>query len=619
MSMRHYRGVATTDDEEEPQDRVPEAIEPVDDDFPDEEPKKPKRPAKKAAPSAKKAAQPAKWAVPPAKKTVPPAGRAAAQPAKKTARPVQPAGARRPPSGGGGAESVVEDARGPGRRLGFLLGALVGLLAGGAGLAVGELAAVFAGGAAAAPAVAVGQKAISLTPRPLEEFAIRNFGSNDKTVLLIGVYVAIALFSAAVGVVARHRLDVGSFLAAGFGAVGVLAAGTQSGASISTLFPSIFGGAAAVVTLRAFTPLGEAVGQSPQDRRRFVLGVLGTAAAAAVGGFGARAWIDSRYNAAPARAALKIPKPTVTVPPPPASVHPNVPNLEPFFTPNSEFYRVDTALTLPQVDPAQWKLRIHGLVDRPMEITFDQLLKMPLTEHDLTLTCVSNPVGGSYCGNARWIGAPLAPILRQAGVQSGAQQILATSTDGMTIGAPVEATLDGREAMLAVAMNGEALPIEHGFPCRMLIPGLYGFVSATKWVVDLELTTWAGASAYWVNEGWSQQAPVKTSSRIDVPGSGASVQEGTVVVAGTAWATHRGIAGVELQVDNGPWVETTLATADTPDTWRQWSYAWTGATKGSHTLTVRATDGTGAVQTSAIQDVAPNGATGYHQISVQVS
>ena len=573
MSVRHHFHVANENEEEPPERRIPAAIEPSDDDSSEQE--------------------------------SPPVRRPAPRPVKKSAA-----------AAGTGAKAAA--AASP-RSRGILSGALVGLLSGGAGLAVGELVAVFVGGSPAAPAVAVGQKAISLTPRPLEEFAIRNFGSNDKTVLLAGVYVAIALFSAAVGVLARRNLDTASFFTAGFGAVGVLAAGTQSGAGITTLFPSILGGAAAVFALRKLTPLGESASESPEERRRFLLTVLGTAAGAAVGGFGARAWIDSRYNAAPARAALKIPKPAVALKPEPASVRPDVPALEPFFTPNSQFYRVDTALSLPQVNPEQWKLRIHGMVDRPMEITFDQLLKMPLAEHDLTLTCVSNPVGGPYCGNARWIGAPLAPILRQAGVQSGAQQILATSTDGMTIGSPVEATLDGREAMLAVAMNGEALPIEHGFPCRMLIPGLYGFVSATKWVVDLELTTWAGASAYWVNEGWSQQAPVKTASRIDVPGDGGSVQAGTVVVAGTAWATHRGIEAVEIQVDDGPWVETTLATSDTPDTWRMWSYAWSGAAKGSHTLTVRATDGTGTLQTSVVQDVAPNGSSGYHQISVRVN
>jgi DMSO/TMAO reductase YedYZ molybdopterin-dependent catalytic subunit len=274
---------------------------------------------------------------------------------------------------------------------------------------------------------------------------------------------------------------------------------------------------------------------------------------------------------------------------------------------------------VPQVDPETWKLTIHGMVERPFEITFAELLGYGFEEHDLTLTCVSNPVGGSYCGNARWLGTPLAPLLRRAGVRSGTDMILSTSTDGMTIGSPLEATLDGRQAMLAIAMNGQALPIEHGFPCRMLIPGLYGYVSATKWVTDLQLTTFAASSAYWTQQGWSPQGPVKTASRIDVPASGATVPAGPVVLAGTAWATHRGIAAVEVQIDNGPWQETTLATSDTPDTWRQWSYRWTDAARGAHTVQVRATDGTGTLQTSVVQDVVPDGATGYHSINVQVA
>ena len=502
----------------------------------------------------------------------------------------------------------------------MLNGILVGLAAGGAGLAIGEIAAAFVGGAQAAPAIAVGQKAIALTPQWLEQFAIRNFGTNDKTVLLAGVYAVIAVFSAAIGVLARRHLTAASWLAAAFGATAVYCAAGEANAQAGTLLPSLVGGLAGLLALRWLTGLGARASEGAAGRRAFLLGVAGTAAGAAAGGFGALDVIDNRYDAGPVQAAetARLPKPAVVLPPPPASVHPPVPNLEPFFTPNSSFYRVDTALTVPQVDPADWTLRIHGMVDRPLEISFAELLKMPLVEHDMTLTCVSNPVGGPYVGNARWLGAPLAPILRQAGIQSGAQQIFATSTDGMTIGSPVEATLDGREAMLAVAMNGEALPLEHGFPVRMLIPGLYGYVSATKWVVDLNITTWAAQSAYWVNGGWSQQAPVKTASRIDVPGDGASVAAGTVTVAGTAWATHRGIAAVELQIDDDAWVETTLATADTPDTWRQWSYTWAGAPSGSHTLTVRATDGTGTLQTATPMDPAPNGATGYHQISVQV-
>jgi DMSO/TMAO reductase YedYZ molybdopterin-dependent catalytic subunit len=509
----------------------------------------------------------------------------------------------------------------------WLLGGLIGLLSAAAAVAVGELGAavsvvLLGASAPSAPVVAVGEWAINWTPAWLKEVAIRNFGTHDKTALLTGVYVTIAATSALAGVVARRHLTIATWLAGGFGLVGLIAAITRPAAGIGGWFPALLAAGVAVLVLRWLTIRSQEEGVlgrpvSPADRRGFLLALLGTGVGSLVGGYGSKAWLDSRYNAAPALAALKLPKPAEPLPALPAAVHPNVPGLEPFFTPNTAFYRVDTALSVPQVDPSNWMLRIHGMVDRPVEMSFAELLRIPLEEHDLTLTCVSNPVGGPYCGNARWLGAPLAPLLRQAGVQSGATQILSTSIDGMTIGTPVEAVLDGRDAMLAVAMNGQTLPIEHGFPCRMLVPGLYGYVSATKWVVDLELTTFAASAAYWVQQGWSQQAPVKTASRIDVPQDGASVNAGTVIVAGVAWATHRGVDAVEVQVDTGPWVPAVLATSDTPDTWRQWSYAWP-ATSGNHTLSVRCTDGTGTLQTAVVQGVIPNGASGYDSIDVTV-
>ena len=518
----------------------------------------------------------------------------------------------------------------------WLLGGFIGLLAAVAAVALGELGAavavVLGAGSPSAPVVAVGEWAIDLTPAWLKEVAIRQFGQNDKTALLTGVYITIAVVSAAAGVVARRHLRIATGMAAAFSLVGLIAAITRPSSGLGGWFPALLAGGASIIVLRWLTIRSQEPGVlrqpgepvTPAERRRFLGTLLGTGVVSLLGGFGSKAWLDSRYNAAPARAAVVLPKAAEPLPALPASVRPNVPGLESFFTPltatstTPAFYRVDTALSVPQVDPKTWMLRIHGMVDRPVEISFDELLKMPLEEHDMTLTCVSNPVAGPYCGTARWLGAPLAPLLRQAGVRSGADQILCTSTDGMTIGTPVEAVLDGRQALLAMAMNGEVLPIEHGFPVRMLVPGLYGYVSATKWVVDLELTTFASTSAYWVSNGWSQQAPVKTASRIDVPKSGATVNEGTVMVAGVAWATHRGIDAVEVQVDNGPWVPAVLATSDTPDTWRMWSYAWPAA-KGQHTLTVRCTDGTGTLQTAVVQDVIPNGATGYHSIGVTVS
>ncbi|MFJ2952037.1 molybdopterin-dependent oxidoreductase [Streptomyces sp. NPDC087226] len=500
-------------------------------------------------------------------------------------------------------------------------GALVGLVAGGAGLAVGELVAV-ATGEASAPVAAAGDWAISITPTWLEQFAIRNFGTNDKTVLLIGVYVTLALAAVVDGVLARTRLTIASILTAVVGVAGAIAAVTRPAADTAALLPSLLAGLAAALVLHWLTILSlkeSAPSAEPSGRRRFVLGTLGTAAGALVAGYGGNLWIKKRYNVSEARAKVVLPTPAKVLPEPPASVHPDVSGLGPFFTPTSEFYRVDTALTVPRVDPRDWKLKIHGMVERPFEITFEELLSYRFEEHDMTLTCVSNPVGGPYMGNARWLGTSLASLLRRAGVRRGADMILSTSTDGMTIGSPVEAVLDGRQAMLAVAMNGETLPVKHGFPCRMLIPGLYGYVSATKWVTDLNITTYAASDAYWTPRGYSPQAPVKTASRIDVPRSGATVPAGTVVLAGTAWANHRGVAAVEVQIDNGEWREATLAAADTPDTWRQWSYQWENAPKGSHKVKVRATDGTGAVQTSAVQDVVPNGATGHHTVTVKVS
>jgi DMSO/TMAO reductase YedYZ molybdopterin-dependent catalytic subunit len=256
------------------------------------------------------------------------------------------------------------------------------------------------------------------------------------------------------------------------------------------------------------------------------------------------------------------------------------------------------------------------MVDHPMEITIDQLLARPLIERDVTIACVSNEIGGPYVGNARWIGARLKPILEEAGVHPKADQLVSRSADGFTIGTPTAVVMDGRDAMLAVAMNGEPLPIKHGFPVRMIVPGLYGYVSATKWVVDMELTTFDAFDAYWIPRGWSKKAPIKTMSRIDTPSS--SVKAGKVPVAGVAWAQHKGIERVEVQVDDGAWQQARLSSLDTIDTWRQWVYQW-DATPGSHVIRARATDKTGYTQTADEAPPAPNGATGWHTITVSVA
>jgi DMSO/TMAO reductase YedYZ molybdopterin-dependent catalytic subunit len=318
-----------------------------------------------------------------------------------------------------------------------------------------------------------------------------------------------------------------------------------------------------------------------------------------------------------AQKSLRIPRPTVTTQALPPGVDLNIPGLAPFVTPNAKFYRVDTALVLPQVDPSSWQLRIHGMVNRDITLTFDQLIKRPLIEDYITLCCVSNPVDGPYIGNAKWLGASLAALLREAGVKAGADQLLCTSVDGFTSGTPVQTVMDGRDALLAVAMNGQPLPIAHGFPARMVVPGLYGYVSATKWVTDIEVTTFAGNYAYWAQRGWSQRAPIKTECRIDVPNGLQEIKADRTAVAGVAWAQHKGVEAVEVRVDRGPWQEARLAAVPGLDTWRQWVWEW-DATTGGHVLEARATDKTGYTQTSALAPPEPNGATGYPMVSVPV-
>jgi len=278
---------------------------------------------------------------------------------------------------------------------------------------------------------------------------------------------------------------------------------------------------------------------------------------------------------------------------------------------------VDTAIVLPQVDPSSWQLRIHGMVSREITVTFDQLLRRPLVEDYVTLCCVSNPVGGPYIGNALWLGASLASLLREAGIKAGADQLLCTSVDGFTSGTPVQVVMDGRDALLAVAMNGQPLPVAHGFPVRMVVPGLYGYVSATKWVTDINVTTFAGNYAYWAVRGWSQQAPIKTESRIDVPNGTSQIRSGRTAVAGVAWAQHKGIEAVEVRVDQGPWNQARLATVPGIDTWRQWVWEW-DATAGNHMIEARATDKTGYTQTASQEQPEPNGATGYPSVTVTV-
>ena len=361
------------------------------------------------------------------------------------------------------------------------------------------------------------------------------------------------------------------------------------------------------------------------DRRKFLTAAGVTAVGAAAAGVGGELLLGKHFHTTPPTASLAPSVPKAKVPklqiqpmtPLPADETLNIAGLSPFYTPEPDFYRVDTALVLPQVAADTWQLRIHGMVDNPVTVTFDQLIRRPMVEHDVTLTCVSEAVGGGYIGNARWQGVLLADLLREAGIQSGADQIVMRDVKGMTIGVATEPVMDGRTSLLAVGMNGQLLPREHGYPVRVVVPGLYGYVSATKWVVDMELTTFGAFDAYWVKQGWSRQGPIKTESRIDVPKRRSTVAAGQVTIAGVAWAQHRGIEGVEVSVD-GVRYDAKLPAQDTIDTWRQWYYVW-DATPGPHVLQVRATDQSGYTQTAVNHKTEPNGATGYHTIRVTVT
>ena len=326
--------------------------------------------------------------------------------------------------------------------------------------------------------------------------------------------------------------------------------------------------------------------------------------------------MQGRFNSQREQAAVKVRRANAPLPAPPAdpAIEAGNSGLSPLFTPNKSFYRIDTAFEIPRVSLDSWTLKVTGMVDTPLSFTFDQLSSRDLFEQDITISCVSNEVGGDLVGNARWRGCRLDDLLAEAGVHANADQILGVSVDGFTAGFPVD-TLDGRDAMVAIAMNGEALPVAHGFPARIIVPGLYGYVSAVKWLKEIKLTRFDEDEGYWIPRGWDALGPIKTQSRIDTPRS--RINAGTHAIAGVAWAPTRGIDRVEVQVDDEPWQEATLGPALNQLTWRQWWVKW-DAVPGKHRLRVRATDGTGETQTEQYADVAPNGATGWHTVSITV-
>ena len=505
--------------------------------------------------------------------------------------------------------------------------ALAGIVAGVAGLAT-SYAVATAMTIREAPVVAVAEMVIRYTPGPVAERAISILGHGDKPVLVAAILILLGAAFAFAGRLARRSWWLPAVVFGVLAAVGALAVARQPGEAIGDFLPVAVGLVTWLVVLSLLTdPLRDAERKSPDgwvddetgsaddwsatSRRGFLLRAgIGVAVAVAVAGSG-RLIGRGRRRVEETRRLLRlsgVSEPTI-----PRNVRIGLKGISPWQTPNDDFYLIHTAIVVPTIEPRDWQIRIHGMVDREIVLTYDELLERRRTEAWITLNCVSNEVGGDLIGNAWWSGVRLAELLTEAGASSEADAVLQTSEDGWTCGTPLSALRDGRGAMLAVAMNGMPLPIDHGFPVRTIVPGLYGFVSACKWVVDLEVTRFDQIEAYWTEKGWAEEAPVKLASRIDVPQSGDDVTAGDVRVGGVAWAQHIGIQGVEVALDGGAWQAAEIAGAPTDDTWVQWA-ATVAVEEGDHQVRVRATDKNGDVQTGVEQDVLPDGATGWHTV-----
>ena len=511
------------------------------------------------------------------------------------------------------------------------LAALAGVAAAAVVLSVAELIGAFFT-ARATPLIALGSTFIDFTPPWLKDFAIATFGTNDKAALFAGMGLTILLLACVLGVVAYRKWALGVAGVLLLGAVIVASVVTRASVKPLDAIPSLIGTAAGLVVLRLLmarlwrmsswpdvaADVAAKDTERPATTRRAFFAATGiAAAAAAIAATGGRLLSAVRSNVAQARESLQLPAPARAASAVPAGVQSAARGVTPWVTPNNEFYRIDTALSVPEINAQDWELRVHGLVEQEVTLTFQDLLDADLIESHVTLTCVSNPVGGNLAGNAKWLGLPLREVLKMARPKDGADMVLSTSEDGFSASTPLEVLQDDRDAMLAIGMNGEPLPLEHGYPVRMVVPGLYGFVSATKWVVDLEVTRFADSKAYWTDRGWSERGPIKTMARVEVPKSFAQVPAGKVAIGGTAWAQTRGITKVEVQIDDGPWTEAVLSAEASVVTWRQWSFEW-DATPGPHYIKARATDGTGEVQTDKRADPVPDGASGWQSVMVTV-
>lgn len=490
--------------------------------------------------------------------------------------------------------------------------ALAGLLAAAVGLGVAELVAGVQQ-TGRSPVVAVGDLVIRLGPPSWERAAIDAVGTADKPLLLVGIVVAVVVLGA---VAATLPAQAGLVLVGAVTVAGAVAAADGPDASWAHATGPVLGGVAAGIALARLRREAPDAPLAPAgaDRRRFLVGGLTAGSVAAMSGSVGRV-LQGRVDASASRAAVVLPRAARPLPPIPEGVEVGVEGVTPFVTPNNDFYRIDVNLIVPQVRTDGWSLRLDGMVDRPRSWTYEELLARDLVEADVTLVCVSNEVGGDLIGNARWLGVPLGELLEDAGMDDRADQLVGRAVDGFTTGMPLAAAFDGRDALVAVGMNGEPLPLRHGFPARLVVGGLYGYVSATKWLEQLEVTRFDAYDPYWIQRGWSSRGPVKVQSRIDTPRR--RVDAGRVPVAGVAWAQGRGIERVQVRVDDGRWHDAALADALGDDTWRQWRWDW-DAEPGRHTLTVRATAGDGEVQPEESAPPFPDGATGWHRVSFRV-
>ena len=480
------------------------------------------------------------------------------------------------------------------------------------------------------PLNAVGSEFIDHTPKWLKNLAIQAFGTNDKAVLKIGMLISISCLALFAGLLARHKRVTGVRIIASFGIFGGLISAARPSQSALALVPSllgaIFGSRLLNKLIKTITKYDLPIAYPSEsraplgwDRRRFISTATKTVLISAIFGAIASRLENKKISEIRQAAPDSLPKISAgnglaaTKSPAGTQIFAETP----FITPNKDFYRIDTALSLPRIDIKTWKLNIGGMVKTPLTLSYQDLLARPMVERTITICCVSNEVGGPYIGNAVWQGVLIADLLIEAGVDPRAEQIFGTSADGWTCGFPIGAAVDGRDAMIAIGMNGTALPLEHGYPARVIIPGLYGYVSATKWITNLDLTTWSEAQGYWVPLGWSRDAPIKTQSRIDVPRRDETVRAGRIAIAGVAWAQHRGIEKVEVRIDSGEWKLATLALDLNIDTWRQWKYE-SNLQTGEYKIQVRATDKTGETQTQEVSRPDPDGATGYHTRTIKV-